>query len=83
LSGVINVSAIECAKSRQVGVGARRVDDHEVVAVFDRGDGFAKLENSVASFSSTRAPLAARDPEVHRQLKVELGASGPGPVFST
>jgi hypothetical protein len=26
-------------ESRQVGVGARRVDDHEVVAVFDRGDG--------------------------------------------
>ena len=78
LSGVIRVSAIEWASRVEVAVGARRVDDDEIVRVLDRGDGVGEAGEFLRLVLVDLEAVAARDAEMRRQFESELRPLRPG-----
>jgi len=62
---------------RQVGIGTRRVDDDEVVALLDRGDRIGELGGFDRLVVVELEGCSARDASVGRDLQIEAGALGP------
>ncbi|MHC2196151.1 hypothetical protein ACVJF1_008784 [Bradyrhizobium diazoefficiens] len=76
--GVTSGVGHRMGEPHQVAVGAGRIDDDEIETALDRRDRLHELLELGVLVLGNLHGLAELDAAMHRQLEIELGATGPG-----